>query len=169
MKLNELLDTVMSSDADDWHKIVCWGSTSGPSYKDQFTFWEKRDKAENFLDVESHSEVAIFIPDISISLAFGLKRSDKFQEKWANSFPDPDASSSYVDIFYNNALVFRTFYVVVDGGRAYLPVPHRTTLDVPRRYYGFIQLINSIQGERDYERYVKDAGMKVVEQDWPKL
>ena len=47
--------------------------------------------------------------------------NDNFLEPWANGFPDPRARGNIADVFYNSALVLREHYVVVDGGRAYLP------------------------------------------------
>jgi hypothetical protein len=177
MELEELLETIVTSDREDWHSIPCWGADSGPSYRDLFTFYEMWDGERGVLKAESHAYAAVYKPDVSITLAFGLRHVENFQEEWANQFPDPHASSSYVDVFYNNALVYRNLYVTVDGGRASLPLVTRkfeqekvVALEVPRSYHDFIRLISGLKGSSDmFEDYFARAGIKIVEEPWPKL
>ena len=66
-----------------------------------------------------------------------------------------------MDVFYNNAMVFRDVYVTVDGGRAKLPLPKRVfdkakdkviALEVPRAHHDFMRLVDSFQGVSDYKR-----------------
>ncbi len=47
MNLRELLDTIIRSDEEDWHAIVCWGASSGPSYHDKLTFYEEYEGQSN--------------------------------------------------------------------------------------------------------------------------
>jgi hypothetical protein len=54
---------------------------------------------------------------------------DSFQETWANAFPDEQATGDLLDVLYNGMLVERVHYVVVDGGRALLPIPDRNEAD----------------------------------------
>ena len=174
MTLDNLLDTVISSELGDWHKIICcWGARTGPSYKDHLQFHNVYAGQSNILYSESHGTVAVFSPDVCISLAFGLTQLENFQEKWANQFPDPSASSSFVDLFYNNALVFRHQYVTVDGGRAYLPIPKtRTELEVSKNEYQFVRLVHSILHEdkgKAFDEYFQRGGFKIAPGEWPKL
>lgn len=67
---------------------------------------------------DAHGNVAIYMPDISITMAFGLTAVEDFKEDWAKRFPNSSASSSIVDLFYNGSLVYRDIFVNVDGGRA---------------------------------------------------
>jgi hypothetical protein len=170
MTFDELINLVTSSDPEDWHTTVCWGADSGPSYRDHFNFFQVYDGQPNVLFAEAHSLVACYKPDLSVTLAWGLDAIRDFKEPWANGFADPKAASHYVDIFYNNALVFRTVYVSVDGGRAYLPLPEsRDALSVPRAYNALIRLIDHIGGTRisEYDTYFKRAGFHVVDAVWP--
>jgi hypothetical protein len=178
MKLDALMEQVITSSRDDWHKITCWGANTGPAYKERLTFYETWDtEFHGVLEAESHANVAVYLPDASITMAFGLDQNDEFKEEWANKFPDPHASSSYVDIFYNNALVFRDVYVTVDGARAKLPLPKRrlddakkkiVALEVPRRRHDFIRLVESLEGDvREFDRYFKDAGFVITDDSWP--
>jgi hypothetical protein len=120
--------------------------------------------------------VAVYMPDVSITMAWGLDCNPDFKEEWANSFPDPKASSHFVDLFYNNALVFREVYVNVDGARGDLPLPSIVrgddkkivALEVPRDKYRFFSLLDSIsRGGREFERYFSQAGFTMVEREWP--
>ena len=135
MTLRELLHTIISSSRSDWNTIVCWGTHSGPSYRDQFEFYQIYEGQHNVLHSDSHGMVASYKPDLSITMAWGLTANRNFDETWATNFPDPNASSHHVDVFFNNALVYRDLFVSVDGGRAKLPLPlRRNELVVPRGY-----------------------------------
>ena len=177
MRLNEVMDKVIGSQRRDWHKITCWGAGSGPSYRNNFTFYETSEGPEGVLHESSHSNVAVYIPDVSITLAFGLDADEEFKGEWVNKFTDSDASSSYVDVFYNNALVFRDLYVTVDGGRAILPLPTQKfddakkkviALEVPQRRHDFIRLVQSLEGSvSDFDNYFEEADFKRINAPWP--
>ena len=114
--------------------------------------------------------VAAYKPDVSITLAWGLELNNNFREEWANKFHDPRASSHYVDIFFNNALVHREIYVIVDGGRAKLPLPNLKDgeLQVPRGYHDLVKLLDKIDTyHSQYDGYFERANLKKIEIDWP--
>lgn len=46
-----------------------------------------------------------------------------FQESWVTKFPDPHASSVYVDCKYLGTVLKRCLFVRVDGGRYMMPIP----------------------------------------------
>jgi len=173
------MELVVTSSPSDWHTITCWGANSGPSFHDRFDFYDTwNTKFHGVLVADEHSNVAVYKPDVSITLAFGLRQLEDFKEEWANKFPDPHASSSYIDIFYNNALVFRDVSVTVDGGRSRLPLPRRKfddakkkviALEVPRRRHDFIRLVESLDAGRvdEFDRYFQDAGFAIVNEPWP--
>jgi hypothetical protein len=167
MTLDELIILVTSSDPEDWHTTVCWGADSGPSYRDHFNFYRVYDGQSNVLFAKAHSLVACYKPDISVTMAWGLDAMTDLEVPWAKKFPDPKAASHYIDLFYNNALVFRTEYVSVDGGRANLPLPDE--LSVPRAYNALIRLVDHIGVTRisEYDTYFRRAGFQVVEGAWP--
>jgi hypothetical protein len=177
MTFDEVIEGIAVSESNEWWSEPCWGSNSGPSYHYQPEFWELIDGDTNVLKVNSHSNVASFKPDVSITMAWGLECLDNFVEEWANKFPDPSASSRYLDIFYNNALIFRDVYVTVDGGRAKLPLPDRkwdkneekiVALNVPRRRYQLIKLVDSLEYVSRFDDYFQRAGFTVVEEPWPR-
>ena len=161
MNYDKFIDIIKNSNVEEWNVIGCWGYGAGPSYKSKFEFYEMWDGKQSVLKEESHSMYAVYKPDINISLAFGLTVNENFKEKWANSFPDPQASSQFVDLFYANTLVERIVYVVVDGGRAKLPLPISIkNLKVNPNEYYIIRLIDNMESAKDnFEKYFKQAGL----------
>lgn len=174
MTLSDLMDIVVSSSRTDWHHIACWGGGSGPSYRYQLAF--SGGSQSNLVGGEAYGNTAIYMPDISITMAFGLRAVDDFKEDWVERFPKPHASTSLVDLFYNGTLVYRDTYVNVDGDRAKLPLPRIirdkktnkvAALQVPRREYQFFSLLDRIEGPSEFDRYFEQAGFEVVDEPWP--
>ncbi|GFD96365.1 hypothetical protein KUL156_57500 [Alteromonas sp. KUL156] len=171
MTLDNLLETIIKSDYTNWNEIGCWGYGSGPSYKSQFTFYEAFDGDSNILKEDSHSTISVYKDDLSITMAYGLMSNDDFKEEWANKFPDPKAYSQIVDIFYNNSLVFRETYLVVDGGRCKLPIPsydENGELYVARGYYDFIKFLEMLSSgtSKNFDYYFGQTGIKIIDREW---
>jgi hypothetical protein len=101
-----------------------------------------------------------------VSIAYGLSCNDNFSEPWTNSFPDSKASSSYVDFFYSNQLVYRDLCVSVDGGRCYIPIPEikEKSYVVSREKYQVFELLNS--SADNYEDYFKKTGIQIIDKPW---
>ncbi len=168
MKLRDLMKIIVDSDPSHWHKIGCWGAGSGPSFKDRIEFSTGPGDHWN-LETPSHSEVAVYKPDVSITMAWGFEANDDYVAEWTKKFSDEKARSFLVDVFYNNALVFREYLVSVDGARAYLPMPDGVdTLTVPVAYNSFVQLIESLSTRSsEYSGYFDRAGFTAVDTPWP--
>jgi hypothetical protein len=170
MDLHELVTFVSSSQREDWNHIICWGTSSGPSYRNLFSFYEAYEGSEHVLRTDSHSNVAAYIPNPSITLAYGLRWMENFSEPWTRLFPDPTASASFADIFFNGALVFRTEYVTVDGGRTMLPMPpSRGKLSIPRSQAQFIELLDRFGKVSSFDEDFRRAGMSVSDEVWPRF
>ena len=170
MNLAELMSIVCSSPPSDWNHISCWGASGGPSYRDHFVFYDTYKGNSNVRVGSSHSNVAAYIPDPSITLAFGLTRLDDFREPWVKNFPDEHATASFVDVYYYGALVFRTEYVTVDGGRTKLPLPKsRSDLRVPRAQVQFIQLLDNLTSSSRFTEDFRRAGMSISDDVWPQF
>lgn len=169
MTLQELFTTILRSNVDDWNVIACGGVTGGPSYRSRLWF-HVSDGMRMSLEEESHQSVAAYKPDLSITMAWGLDCARDLREKWANAFPVPRASSHFADAFYNGALVYRSLYVVADGGRIKLPKPPLSPemLEVPVDYSRFVHLLNRLEGQIGYEDYFQRAGLLTIAEDWPK-
>lgn len=173
MTLNELIQTILKSKSSDWNEISCWGAFSGPSYRDKFEFYNIYDGEPNILRVDSHHTVAAFKNNLSITFAYGLTYNEEYKEDWANQFPNPSASSHFIDIFYNNSLVFRETYLIVDGGRCKLPIPSYgdgQEMVVSREYYEFIKLIERLSSgastDQNFESYFKRTGIIINDSPW---
>jgi hypothetical protein len=104
---------------------------------------------------------ASYRPDISIGLAWCWLSNPEWHEDWIDHFDDKTASSHFVDFLYNGMLVDREVYIVVDGGRAYLPLPRE--MKITQWQYDFFRLLDSLEHASDFERYVKQAGFTVIE------
>lgn len=160
MNLADLLTTVVQSSSDDWNVIDCWGADSGPSYRNHFEFYETYGESTHIVKVDSHTTVAAFRPDLTVSLAWGLSWKDDFKEPWANGFPDPKATGIFLDLFYMNSLVQRMPLIAVDGGRCYLPIPRLPDLTVARQNSALARLVNSLTGNDSYDTYIQRAGIR---------
>ncbi len=54
MKLSEILEIITNSNPNNWHHIECWGYGSGPSYKNQFDFYEMFNGEPNVLTSQGY-------------------------------------------------------------------------------------------------------------------
>jgi hypothetical protein len=108
-------------------------------------------------------------------MAWGLRWQDDFQGEWCKQFPDPKAHGCFLDVFFNNAMVFRERYVWVDG--IHLPLPRRTKsggLEVASNACALTRITDALgkaprPDYNPYESDVKRAGFTVVDEDWPKF
>ncbi len=168
MRLEKLIQTILSSSREDWHTINCWAPGSGPSYHEVL---QTDDAPEGGFTQVGHNIVAIYKDDIAITLAFGMMINADFVQDWANIFVNPHASSHRVDVFYNNALVFRESYVSVDGGKGKLPFPRgRKELLVPKGYFYFIKLLDCLSGYHSrYEDYFQRSDLRLTDTVWPEI
>jgi len=173
MTLFDLINTFVNSAPSDWYSIGCWGHGSGPSYRNQFTFWNTYKGDSNILTHREHSNVASYKPDISITIAWGIDvgdEDDRVEEGWARNNPDSNPGiNHYLDFFYNDALVFRASYCVVDGGRCELPFPSfdpNGGLVVARQYHDAIKKLSEITGNTNFDVYFGRTGIEIVEEEW---
>ena len=163
MTLHELLNIIASSKPEDWNYFPCWGANSGPSYHNRFTSYNKREDQSHVLLTASQSEVASYKPDVSITIAWGLTADDDLQMAWANKLADPKATSHLVDVFYNNALVYRDYYVRIGHETPYLPMTRtQDDLRVAQGYYSFIKIVSSFHSS-EFEKYFHLAGLKLTD------
>lgn len=151
MRLDELMETIVRSRPAHWHQISRWGGPSAP---------------------DAHPMIAVYVLDAAVTIGFGLDHMPSFEEPWAKKFPDPNASSSFVDVFYNGSLVYRDVYVDVDGGRAKLPLPRQLDiLEVPVAKRDFFRLLDTFEAPTgsQFDDYFRRAGLTTVDEPWPRL
>lgn len=174
MNLQEFETLVVETDTSDWTHFACWGAGSAPSFKDKITAWKGSFDSELSVVVESHSDLISLKSNLLISVAWGITHNDDFHEKWANSFPDPKASSCYVDFFYSGNLVYRDIAVTVDGGRCHLPLPDVKysndskieSLTISNKQHHFFRLLNSLISGHDFDKYINDAQISTIDRCW---
>jgi hypothetical protein len=108
-------------------------------------------------------------------MAWGLKWCEDFSGDWCKNFPDPKASGGFLDVFFNNTLVYRTLYVWVDG--IHLPLPRRTkegALQVTERSCALMKIIDRMAKSprpeyNPYEADIRRAGFTVLDEEWPEF
>lgn len=96
------------------------------TYRDRFGSWSSPADNTSGIDQDSHSEVAVYRPDIDLTVAYGMPNSQhehKLKFEWSDNFPDSEIREiSIADFFWRGSLVDRVNYVYVDGGRGILPL-----------------------------------------------
>ncbi|HUZ97356.1 MAG TPA: hypothetical protein VMU57_20830 [Edaphobacter sp.] len=115
MDLREMLSLIARSSREDWNV-----NTGEQTFHHQFSF----ERVSSTLHAEAHTGFAVYIPNVSISMEWGLEWREKYDAAWVREFPDKHASGDYLDIFFNHAWVYRAAFVTVDGGGARLPLPN---------------------------------------------
>ena len=164
MTFDEARERILDGTTALWNVVHCGHGHSGPSFRDRLTFDETDDEAPHVLHADSHHSVAVYKPDLFLSLAWGLTQEPDWQEPWVKTFSDPHAKSAFVDVFYCGALVWRDVYVVVDDGRGYLPIPsdrddiQTVTFDEDR----LMRLLNALDGPSRYDDLMSIAGFRVM-------
>ncbi|MCF7810735.1 hypothetical protein K9N50_07070 [bacterium] len=161
MNYDELINILSTSSRSDWNPLDC--ANGGSCYHEQFSFWEKYDGQKNVLKCDHHTGYAVYEEDISLTIAFGVVVTDDWHESWSDVFPNKKASFNLVDVFYNGALVYRSNYICVDGGRCNLPLPLSSNdLRVNQLQNNLSKLIDELSGCNDFETYFKRAGFSLV-------
>ena len=148
MTLKEVVNSVVGSQVPDWHVLEAHSS-----------------------DEHGHSFCATFKPDVSITMRWGRSCNSEFREDWTDKFLNKEAASEYVEIFFSGSPVLREIYVSVDGCKGILPMPKLPSLEAPSRALYFAGLLNvlSRNDPRQFDHYVKLAGIKETEKPWPEL
>ena len=84
---------------------------------------------------------------------------DKFTgEEWATKHPDPVAYRVVYEIYYGASFVADVLMVSVDGHRATLPLPNRSTRKVSSNDYRFAQIVDQLN---TLDEYMKRAELEV--------
>jgi hypothetical protein len=157
MTHHDLRQLCAQSTPDDWNVITCWGAYSGPSYLGQVL--ETTPEEHTF--EETHGMRGAYKPDVSVGIAWGYPSNDNWHEAWVENFPDKQASSHFVDFFYNGMLVDREVYISADGGRAYIPLPKIDTLTITQWQYEFFGMLDRLERTSDFDGYLRRAGITI--------
>lgn len=176
MTLQEYGEIISNSKKEDWNIITCWGAGAGPSYQNSFSVWTQGGEFSN-IDIDSHSMIGVYKPNIDITIAWGLESNSEFISEWANKFDDSHATSSFIDFFLRGHMIFRDILVTVDGGRVHIPIPLLRRIEdteskekfrriVPGNKYEFFKILNSLESSFDYEETFRRTGLEIVDEPW---
>jgi len=165
MTLPEILNTIAESGREQWSVIV-----EGPTYLSAFSTTGTKELLS--LHHREHESLAVFIPNPTIVVAWGMDREqrfpdqrDSFTEEWTDRFPNRRAYQIFSDVLFYGVLVHREHLVAVDGGNAYLPLPQRGPDDVcywiSEWQRDFVRLLHELSGRWPVDDYVRTAGLEV--------
>ena len=154
MTLDELRTLVSGSASHDWSRIL----KSGPTYRDRFGGWSNPYDGTSGLDHDAHPELAVYRPDIDLTIAYGMTESQHDRDltfQWSQRFPDSEIRQiSLVDFFWRGSLVDRLNYVYVDGARGILPLGGgHQGLAITQYELAVARLLSDISGYREFDRY----------------
>lgn len=176
MNLIEILEDFINSSEKDWNKIGVWGHRTGPAYHDDYRFsgpLNSRILNEAELNIYSFHTVAVLIKNPSITIGWGMKlNEEEYHEGDWGIFYDHPWTEEIVDIFYNNALVIRQPYAIIDAGRYYLPIPRhgQGELYCPKSEFDFVQALNRIGSkeglQNHYVPHYKER-VEIKNEKWP--
>jgi hypothetical protein len=83
-----------------------------------------------------------------------LAPRDHFAEPWAENFPDSLAERQFVELWFRASFVKSYLFVVVDGGRAVLPIPKSATdLTITREQLAVANVVNAVESSY-YDEYI---------------
>ncbi|MDP2151612.1 MAG: hypothetical protein Q8K13_18420 [Parvibaculum sp.] len=113
--------------------------------------WQKFKGTEMHLSIYRHKKY----PNFQIIIDWDRPVVENYQEKWIRDYPDKENNASYyVRLEANAMLLEKELFVLLDGGRAFIPSP-RWSLENNEQVYRYdtiqIQLANII-GEYSWEK-----------------
>jgi hypothetical protein len=159
MNFWELRRLIQTSDPLEWHKI-----DRGPTYRSRLIAAHQPGIEQPRLEEDSHPSVAVYIPEVNITMAYGMGeelpgadgpiRIDRHFD-WMEAFQDPTGwRIGFADIFWRGSLVDRTDYILVDGFRAVLPIGGgHDGLDITIFDHDIARLLDGIEGYRRFGQY----------------
>ncbi len=169
MKLEEIKNLLLNSERADWSLIHCESYGNGPSYKNKLRFDYSIEEPNK---IYSHRVVAVYRPDISITMAYDLICEEDLDLDWLERFDDSSPSLHFVDVFYNNALVLREKFIKIDNCK--LPYPRRIGKDkrlvVNLQQYALIEFLQKLSFQTDdsikFSYYFDKSGIEIDEGEW---
>lgn len=164
MRLDQYLGLIGDSSESDWRLIT------RPTFRHHFARGVDDKGEEVSVEVDEHKVALTFVPNIRITLAYGLVADSNYRIDPKHKLGALNARSEYVDCFYDNILVHRETVVRVARQRCVLPEPMDWELPVkvPKRKARFAKLIHVLAGPpTDFDEYFQEAGMVEIEAPWP--
>ncbi|MCF6765189.1 hypothetical protein L3V82_05350 [Thiotrichales bacterium 19S3-7] len=123
--------------------------------------WERFHRIENLIDCFRHKKY----PTFQLIIDYDLVIVKDFSEDWIGACPDKGSNASYHVQYKVNDMLFKTeLFVLLDGGRNFVPVPRvEVNQDQPnsRQFYYDIEQIQiaNIVGKYHFEDNIYDYAM----------
>lgn len=154
MTLDELQTLIADSTPRDWSRI----KKLGPTYRDRFGSWSSPAHGTSGVTHDSHTEVAVYRPDIDLTVAYGMPESQHDRDlsfEWSKNFPDSQIREiSIADFFWRGSLVDRVNFVYVDGGRGIVPLgAGHQGLRITQYDLAVARLLSGITDYQEFDRY----------------
>jgi hypothetical protein len=121
--------------------------------------WEKFQGEEFNLSIYRHKKY----PNFQILVDWNKKVVEHYQEEWIRDYPDKENNASYFVRLEANAMLLAVeLFVVLDGGRGFVPSPRRSYEQKELvYYYEPIQIqLAKIIGEYSWEKDIYEFASK---------
>jgi len=169
MTITDYINELISNSESEWIH-----SESPPYFLNSIALEASSDGLISFAEVKSHHGKATLRSNLDISFYWGLPWTDDFPESWATkNFADKKASGSAMDFFYRGALIFRQYYVHLDGARYEMPLPNQDISGgkvleywIPRPKYDFFKTYNAMLSSSDFDFALQQTGIVVRDTPW---
>jgi hypothetical protein len=169
MTLNEVKTILTTTESTDWAKSF-EGAIARSFYSDEVSVSSGGDSSRP--DIQTHTDIAAYRNDSSLTIAWGLKHLDHFQMPYLYCIPGSKASGHFADTFYDKALILRIPYIdvrFINNGRVYLPMTtstENTKPQISRGYERFVRLLNDLVGLRHYDSALGRACFVLLDKPW---
>lgn len=117
--------------------------------------WEKFQGTEAHLSIYRHKKY----PNFQIIIDWDKTVVKNYQEEWIRDYPDKEHNASYfVRLEANAMLLEKELFISLDGGRAFVPSPRRSSKNDELVYwYDTIQIqLANIIGEYSWEKDINE-------------
>ncbi|MDD1753252.1 MAG: hypothetical protein LUQ38_09225 [Methanotrichaceae archaeon] len=104
----------------------------------------------------------VYKPDDNLRIAFDEPSEPSFEELWTENFPNKDAFTQLVSIYYDRTLFHKLFCVWVDDYRHLIPVPKSQDdyLTITSLEYKIGLILNHPFSIKGFDQALAIAGIK---------
>lgn len=115
---------------------------------DEINDWDRR--------INNQLQTAIFKKNVNLRIEINYNidgvHTTQFNEKWATNHPDKKATSYYCKTYFGLTIIRDDILVSVDGGRAFVPIPHYQSKTVDLLTYKIAKIIDQPNRTDEYMR-----------------
>ncbi|HIG0355899.1 TPA: hypothetical protein ACX96U_001187 [Clostridium sporogenes] len=115
----------------------------------------------------------VFINNISITMKQDRQGNEEFFEEWVKNFiHHPTATKMKIYLCFNGDIIDTFYTASVDEARMYIPYPKSSKeLTITNKQYNIGRIVNIPKCNviDNYDEYLREAGIKVLESEEAKL